>query len=151
MLEKNPYMKASDAYVTTATETDQRALEGKVLLKSAAKLEDLANRLKSGENVHFTEVGAILDHNQKLWILFVDEALSAQSPLPQEIKNNIVSLGLFVFKRTKDLLIEPSHEKLQILISINRNIASGLMKRVAGAEAPPSSAEKATAGADSFA
>jgi len=129
MSNKNPYSHAADAYGTMAASTDQRALEGKVLLKAAAKLEDLAKRLQSGEKVRREEIGATLEYNQKLWTLFVSETMNADNPLPLEIKNNIASLGLFIFKRTRDLLIETTAEKLKAVIDINRNIAAGLMKQ----------------------
>lgn len=131
MSNKNPYLTATDAYGTTAGATDQRALEGKVLLKASHKLEDLATRIQNGEKVSLEEIGEALEYNQKLWTLFVSDTMNDDHPLPQEVKNNIASLGLFVFKRTKDVLIDTRPEKIRVLIDINRNIASGLMKQAA--------------------
>lgn len=153
-MSKNPYLTASDAYGATAAATDQRALEGKILMKAALKLEDLADRLKQGEKIPLTEIGETLEYNQKLWTVFVAETMNAEHPLPLEVKNNIASLGLFVFKRTKDILIDTQPEKIKALIDINRNIAAGLMKQAAtstpeknaGAPAPQNQkpAEKST-------
>jgi len=136
MQGNNPYSQATDAYSTTAAETDQRALEGKILLKAAQKLEDLARRLKEGEKVHFTEIGDVLEYNQKLWTVFVGDMTDATHDLPQSIKNNIATLGIFIFNRTKDVLIDTTPEKLKVLIDINRNIAAGLLKRPVGVGAP---------------
>jgi flagellar protein FlaF len=136
--EANPYSRAAGAYGNTASTTDPRMLEGQVLLKAAQKLEDIANRLKNGENVDFRDVGDVLDYNQKLWTLFVSDASDPGHPLPQEIKNNIASLGLFIFKRTVEVRANPEAVKMQILININRNIAAGLMKQPPGMGVLPS-------------
>jgi flagellar biosynthesis activator protein FlaF len=134
MSNKNPYGQAADAYGNTAAETDQRALEGKILLKSARQLEDLSKRLDGAERVPLTDIGDAIEYNRKLWMVFVNDAMNDAHPLPQEIKNNIASLGVFVFKRSTDILVEPTPAKIQILIDINRNIAAGLMKQKAPAK-----------------
>lgn len=141
--EHNSYSRAAGAYGSTAATTDPRMLEGQVLLKAAQQLEELAARLKSGEKVDFRETGEVLDYNQKLWTLFVSDAADPAHPLPQEIKNNIASLGVFIFKRTLEIRAEPVAEKFQILININRNIAAGLMKQPAGTGLPSSAPQKA--------
>lgn len=140
MSDNNPYTKASNSYGLTAAATDQRSLEGQVLLKSAKKLEDLSLRLASGEPVPLEDINATLTHNRKLWQLFASDMANPDHLLPQEIKNNIASLALFVFKRTNEVFIDPTAGKLQILIEINRNIASGLMKKLATPQTPPAQA-----------
>jgi hypothetical protein len=40
-----------------------------------------------------------------------------------------MSLALFVFKRSHEILIDTAPEKFQVLVSINRHIAAGLMKK----------------------
>lgn len=125
---QNPYSKASDAYGMAAAETDQRMMEGRILLKAATMLELLAQRLEGTERVPLEDIGDILDYNQKLWQLFVDEAQNKEHPLPADIKKNILTLGVYVFKRTLEVLIDTKPEKLKVLIDINRNIAAGLMK-----------------------
>ena len=129
MSNQNPYAKAAGAYVTGATATDQRSLEGTVLLQAAQKLEDLANRLFSGEKIRLEEINVTLTHNRKLWELFVSDMSNPDHALPQDIKNNIASLAFFVFKRTQEIHIETQPEKFKALININRSIAAGLMKR----------------------
>jgi len=136
MSSNNPYSKASDAYGTTAAATDQRALEGQILLKAAQKLEDMANRLEAGENPSLEESGETLTYNQKLWQFFVGEMMNSDHSLPLDIKNNIASLAVFVFKRTQEIMIDTKPEKFKALININRNIAAGLMSRKPQTEAP---------------
>ncbi len=48
------------------------------------------------------------------------------SPLPREIRQNIINLGLFIFKHSFALMIDTDPAKLQVLININREIAAGL-------------------------
>jgi len=127
MSNHNPYTKAADAYSSTASATDQRALEGRILLKAAQRLEDLAKRLETEENVSRTDIGEALTYNQKLWQLFVEDMINPNHLLPQEIKNNVASLAVFVFKRTHEVLCDTKPEKLKVLININRNIAAGHM------------------------
>ena len=127
MSSNNPYAKASDAYGTTAAATDQRALEGKVLLQAAQKLENMEKRLEAGEKPSPEELEEALIYNQKLWQFFVGEMMDPEHSLPLEIKNNVASLAVFVFKRTQEIMIESTPEKFKALVSINRNIAAGLM------------------------
>lgn len=149
----NPYAAAAGAYGTTANATDPRQLEVNVLLKSAKKLEDLGARLDNGEKVSLEEVGATLEHNRKLWQLFLDDMMNDAHPLPIEIKNNVASLAVFIFKRTQDILIDTRSEKLKVLIDINRNIATGLAKRPMAETSAPSAAppSEGTSAIDSLA
>jgi len=131
MSNQNPYSKASGAYVTTAAETDGRSLEAAVLMKAAMKLDGLAKRLESGEDVKVQEISDIMDFNQKIWQVFMDDMKNPDHDLPQEIKNNIASLAMFVFKRTQEVFIDTKAEKIEVLVNINRNIAAGLNKKPA--------------------
>jgi flagellar protein FlaF len=49
--------------------------------------------------------------------------------LPELVRQNVANLGLFVMNQTLSLMAEPRREKLVPLISINREIAAGLMGR----------------------
>jgi len=151
MSNQNPYSKAASAYVTQATATDQRSLEGTVLLQAAQKLEDLVIRLEKGEEVKLEEIGSTLTHNRKLWELFINDMTNPDHVLPQELKNNIASLAFFVFKRTQEILVETQPEKFHALISINRSIAAGLMKKVPGSSPSSQNPSAETAGTDSLA
>lgn len=139
----NPYSKAAGAYGSTAAAVDPRMLEGQILLKAAAGLEDLARRIEKGENPSREDIGTTLTYNQKLWQLFVEDMRNPDHPLPQEIKNNIASLALFVFKRTQEILIDTQPHKFKALIDINRNIAAGLMKQQGLQQAAPQKPESA--------
>ena len=45
------------------------------------------------------------------------------------IRQNVANLGLFVMNQTLSLMAEPQREKLGALISINRELAAGLLGR----------------------
>jgi flagellar protein FlaF len=150
-MHNNAHTKAAGAYGSSAA-VDQRTLEGTILLQAAQRLESLAARLGNGEKVSLEEIGEILNYNQKLWQLFVSDMNNPEHPVPQEIRNNIASLALFIFKRTNEILIDNKPEKYKALVNINRSIAAGLMKRPAsGAPAPAQKPSMETSATDSLA
>lgn len=125
---------AAEAYGKVAQQAATgRELEAMVLLKAALKLQH-AREAWSGE------LDAVLDealtHNRKLWTVLATAATEADNPLPQQIKENIANLALFVFKRTIDVMAEPAPEKLDALVRINREIAAGL-RTMPQTQAPP--------------
>lgn len=97
-----------------------RVLEGELLMKAAAQL---SMAWKNTDEPRLTEA---LKYNQKLWIILVSSATSVDNPLPIEVKNNLGNIGVFVLKSTIKMMLEPSDRTIDVLISINRNIASGL-------------------------
>lgn len=69
---------------------------------------------------------AALRLNSKLWSIFQAEVTRDDNLLPRQIRQDVLSLSLFVDKRTKDIMCFPEPEKLTILININLNLAAGL-------------------------
>lgn len=132
-MHNNPYSKAAGAYGSSTHSTDQRGLEGAVLLKAASNLEALARRIEAGEKPSLEEIDDTLTNNRKIWQIFLDNAMNEDNGMPLELRNNVASLAVFVFKRTQDILVDTIPEKFTVLININRNIASGLMKKPAAA------------------
>jgi flagellar protein FlaF len=76
-----------------------------------------------------------LIQNQKLWTILVTSATEAANPLPQDLKNNIANLALFIFNRTMAVMTEPAPEKLTALVNINRELAAGLRGQAPSANA----------------
>jgi len=64
--------------------------------------------------------------NWQLWTIIQSELLSPDCPVPAEIRQNVLSLSNFIDKHTVGFLGEPEPGKLEVLISINREIAGGL-------------------------
>lgn len=114
-----------DAYRTVEMATlSPRALEASVLVKAAMRLKAIRDdwQQEAADDV----LKDALDYNQRVWTFFQVELSLETNQLPDEIKRNLLSLSLFVDRRTFDALAYPAPEKLDALININLNIAAGL-------------------------
>ncbi|MBI5634138.1 MAG: flagellar biosynthesis regulator FlaF [Nitrospirae bacterium] len=114
-----------DAYRTVQKTTDSgRELEASVLCLAAMKLTDCQKNW--GAEDRDSRLNEALEHNQRIWTILQSELAKADNPLPQRIKDDLLSLSIFVDKRTFDIMAFPVQEKLSMLININLNIAAGL-------------------------
>ena len=109
-----------------------RQTEARALMETARALADAQDNI---ENI--TAYRAALRLNWRLWTIFQSDVSGVENPLSDDIKQNILSLSVFVDKHTVDALANPEGRKLKVLIDINRNIASGLMTSPAAAATPP--------------
>ena len=133
---QNPYAQAAHAYGDNAQKNtpDQRELEARVLLKSAKMLADLQNDL---DNANTEAIETILKYNRQIWMMFYDTALeNPENNRPNDLRSNIINLADFVFKREMDIMSEPTKQKFDVLININKEIAAGLMTKPATAATP---------------
>jgi flagellar protein FlaF len=118
--------RAANAYGKTAvTIATPRELEANLLLKAAARLQTVQDAWES-RNSNLDEA---LLFNRRLWAVFMGAVTEKDNPLPRETRQNIANLGIFVMKQTLSVMSEPKPEKLGILITINREIATGLLSR----------------------
>jgi flagellar protein FlaF len=117
---------AAQAYSAVAKKTgNPRELEADLLLDAAARLQAVRDAWDSKRS----ELDAALVNNRRLWSIFVTSATSADNPLPANLRQNVANLGLFVFKQTMMVLIDPKPDNLVSLININRELAAGLRSR----------------------
>jgi flagellar biosynthesis activator protein FlaF len=117
---------AAQAYGKVANQTSSpRELEADLLLKAAARLQAVSDAWDANHD----QIDEALLYNRKLWSIFLTSVTRADNPLPKIIQQNVANLGLFVMNQTLSLMAEPRREKLVPLISINREIAAGLMGR----------------------
>jgi flagellar biosynthesis activator protein FlaF len=65
-------------------------------------------------------------YNRKLWTVFLDSAVSKDSHLPAEVRQNVANLGLFIMKHTLTVTSNPNPRDVAPLININRQLAAGL-------------------------
>lgn len=65
--------------------------------------------------------------NWRLWTIIQAEQSDPECPSPREIREGLLNLSNFVDKRSLEILTNPDQEKIDTLISINRNIAAGLL------------------------
>lgn len=141
---KNPYAKAAGAYGDNAQAhtSNQRELEARVLQKSNRMMQDL---IDIWDNAPSNLLEETLKYNRQIWMLFFDTALeNKDGGRPNDLRSNIVNLANFIFKRETDILAHPRKEKLEILISINREISAGLMANQPSSisSTPPAQAAK---------
>jgi flagellar protein FlaF len=117
---------AAQAYGKVAKQTSSpREMEANLLLKAAARLQAASDAWGGGRD----QVDEALLYNRKLWSVFLTSVTRNDNPLPELVRQNVANLGLFVMNQTLSLMAEPRREKLVPLISINREIAAGLMGR----------------------
>lgn len=117
------HQQAAQAYrQATKTVTNPRDLESGLLLRAAARFQAIADDWSANEG----DLDQALTFNRKLWTILVSFAAGETSELPLDLQENIANLATFIFKRTMDTMIEPTPEKLTVLININRAIAAGL-------------------------
>ena len=122
---KNPYIDYSNM---TQESLSGRELEAHVLTKAA-------NKLKSCKcNWNLPELNQRLDealrYNQKIWSFFQLELSDGESALPKELRTDLLNLSIFIDRHTLNIMSFPDPDKLNVLIDINLNIASGLRETV---------------------
>lgn len=116
-------MNVSQRYTETEVSgLDQVELESRALIKTASSL----NLIKENWEQNQGDLTEALEKNRKLWTVIASAMSDDSSPQPAEMKKNILTLAMFVFKRTMEVMVNPTPEGLGILISINMNIARGL-------------------------
>jgi flagellar biosynthesis activator protein FlaF len=118
----------AQAYGKVAKQTSSpRELEASLLLKAAARLQAVRDAWGQDSG----QVDEALLYNRKLWSFFLVSVTQPDNPLPDLVRQNVANLGMFVMNQTMSLMAEPQSEKLLPLISINREIAAGLLGRAA--------------------
>ena len=119
------YNHAVNAYKQVDKNTiSGRETEARVLTEAAIKLKKCQENWGSPD--FDTELDQALRYNQKIWSLFQGELEREDNPLPGKLKIDILRLAAFIDKRIFEVMAFPSPEKLNIIISINQNIAAGL-------------------------
>jgi flagellar biosynthesis activator protein FlaF len=101
---------------------EARQTEARALMEAARRMSKAQGQPDDRE-----EYRAALRLNWRLWTIIQSDIVSDENSLPSEIKANIMSLSVFIDKHTVGALAEPDVARMNVLIEINRNIASGLM------------------------
>jgi flagellar protein FlaF len=117
---------AAHAYGTVAKQiANPRELEADLLLKAASRLQAVLDAWEERKSA----LDDALLYNRKLWSIFLTSVTDADHPLPAPIRQNVANLGVFVMNRTVSMMTNPRPEQLRSLISINRELAAGLLGR----------------------
>jgi flagellar protein FlaF len=106
-----------------ATESS-RALESAALYKCARLLEEC--RVRWNEPDVEKRLDDAIRRNLRLWSIFQAELAAPDHQMPVSLRLNLLRLSAFIDQRSLDVLEDPKPEKLQALIDIDRQIASGL-------------------------
>ncbi|MEW6265502.1 MAG: flagellar biosynthesis regulator FlaF [Thermodesulfobacteriota bacterium] len=118
------------------TTSSERENEARVLSEGALKLERCLDAWDSAENK--AALKEALRYNQMIWTVFQSALISADCPLPEDIRRNILVISRFMDKQIFRSMASPSREKLEPIIVINRGLAKGLrmtpQKGVVGAD-----------------
>lgn len=101
-----------------------REIEALALTRAALQLKKCRNEWDPDD--HDGKRAESLTMNQRIWTILQGELAKEDNPLPKQLRQDLLSLSLFVDKRTFDIMAYPAPEKLDILININLNIAAGL-------------------------
>ena len=116
---------AAQAYGAVAKQiVNPRELEADLLLKAASRLQAIHDSWERGTP---TRRRAALQ-SQAL-VDLPDLGDQPEHPLPVAIRQNVANLGLFVMNQTVLMMTNPQREHLSSLISINRELAAGLLGR----------------------
>lgn len=118
------HQAAASAYSKVSTNVaSPRELEAKALLKAAAKLQSV----NEGEAADPAEMREAILFNRRLWTIFASSATAPENEIPQEIRDGIANLAVYVLTKTLEVEFNPSQESIRSIIEINKNIAAGLM------------------------
>jgi flagellar biosynthesis activator protein FlaF len=120
------HQQGAQAYQQTAKVVESpRQRESALLMKAAANLQKVKDEwhLATAD-----ELKSALTFNRKLWTIFMSSVTKDDNPLPAEIRQNIANLGMFVMNQTREIMVEinPQPAQLDVLVRLNRQIASGL-------------------------
>ena len=117
-----------DTYRTVQKTTmSGREIEAAALTKAALRLKECQNNWDAADRNSMLDQA--LRMNQMVWTIFQSELAKEDNPLPKQLKEDILSLSIFIDKRIINILSDPAPEKLDIIINININIAAGLRGR----------------------
>lgn len=111
------------AYQQTAKVVESaRERESALLMKAAAGLQKIKDEWPESHD----QLKTALTFNRKLWTIFMAAATKDDNPLPLDVRQNIANLGMFIMNQTREMLLQPQPQKLDVLVRLNRQLAAGL-------------------------
>ncbi|MDJ0685624.1 MAG: flagellar biosynthesis regulator FlaF [Alphaproteobacteria bacterium] len=133
----NPYATQQRSQLNSAP---AEKAEGWALIETARRLEAAKQTPSDREGV-LTAVRL----NWRIWTIIQASLVEPDTPLPREIRENLLNLSRFIDRRSAELIAKPdAPEKLEVLININRQIGAGLMGNPGGTDAADRPAAPAT-------
>jgi flagellar biosynthesis activator protein FlaF len=101
-----------------------RAAEAEAFAKSARNLHQAAS-----PPLDAAALEEALQSNLKLWTVLQASLRKDEDHLPDDLREDILKLSIFVDKQTLKARASPSLENVASLIDINRNLAGGLFQK----------------------
>ena len=115
--------QAAMAYQTVAKKTvSANEREADLLSQSALRLQNIRDNWEGS----YSDLGSALNFTNSLWGILLAAVASQESPLPDDIRQNVANLGIFILSRIVEIQLEPAPQKLDAIININRELAAGL-------------------------
>lgn len=119
------YKSPLEAYQSIDRSTmSGRETEARVLSQAAVKLKGCQENWEAEDRD--ARLDEALRYNQRIWSIFQGELAKENSPLPKQLRHDLLSLGAFIDRRIFETMAYPAPEKLTAIININQNIAAGL-------------------------
>lgn len=121
------YTNQLDAYRTAQNTNDSmsgREIEAAALTRCALLLSDCRKNWDALDRDAL--LAEALRLNQIVWSILQSELVRDDNPLPIEIRQDILTLSVFIDNRIIEVMAQPAPEKLKIIIDINLNLAAGL-------------------------
>jgi flagellar protein FlaF len=103
--------------------SDKREMDAAAFSQAAYVLDQAKQHLEDPELCE-----RALKYNQLLWSIVQADIAETGNTLPDEVKANLMSLGIFVDRQTTKALGGPTEDLFESLINININISEGLME-----------------------
>ena len=120
-MNKNLYQDTASNTMTGAN------IEANILDQAGMKMRIVQKNWKGAES--FRDLDDALQFNQKIWHLFQVDVHKNTNNLPKDIRQNLLSISIFVKKMTLQIMANSDVDKLTTLIQINESLASGLRSR----------------------
>lgn len=111
----------------TAQKTDNmsgREIEAAALSRCAILLKECRDNWNAPDRDE--TLSEALRTNQMVWSILQAELVNEDNPLPIEIRQDILTLSVFIDNRIIQIMADPQPDKLKIIIDINLNLAAGL-------------------------
>jgi flagellar protein FlaF len=121
------HSNAAKAYqMINNTTVSGRETEARVLSEAADKLKHCIDNWNASSTPRSAQLDEALRYNQRIWSMFQSDLASETHPLPKQLREEILSLSVFIDKRIFEVMAYPNPDKLKIIVKINRNLAAGL-------------------------
>jgi flagellar protein FlaF len=111
-----------------------RQIEISILEMASGKIR---NCLGEEELIEYgSGIDDALRFNQKVWDVFCADWSAETCALEDSLRESLLSLGLFVKKRTFTMLAQPTRSGVLSLVELNDNLIQGLRGQVEAEEDP---------------